>query len=150
MYRVNRSAIVPYTPLEMYALVEDVDAYSDFLPWCGSSAVLERSGAVTVARVGIDFKGLKKSFVTENTSEPGANIEIRLREGPFRELSGTWTFDSVEGGGSRVELNLQFEFSGTLVDKLLGPVFKGISANMVDSFVTRARQVYGSRRSDLG
>jgi ribosome-associated toxin RatA of RatAB toxin-antitoxin module len=150
MYRVNRSAIVPYTPLEMYALVDDVDAYSEFLPWCGGSAVLERSGAITVARVDIDFKALKKSFVTENTSEPGARIEIRLREGPFRQLSGTWTFVPVGEGGSRVELDLQFEFSGTLVDRLLGPVFKGISGSMVDSFVERARKVYGQRRDNLG
>lgn len=150
MYTVKRSAIVPYSPEEMYALVADVDAYLEFLPWCGGSSVLERRGDKVVARVDIDFKGLKKSFVTENVNEPGRRIEINLKKGPFRVLRGNWRFDDMGDGAARVSLDLDFEFSGAVIDRLLGPVFKGISSSMVDSFVTRAEQVYGRRTLDIG
>lgn len=148
MYTVKRNAMVPYSPQEMYALVENVDAYREFLPWCGGSAVLERRGEITVARVDIDFKGLRKSFVTENTNEPGSRIEINLKEGPFRVLRGVWRFESLAASATRVSLDLDFEFSGAMVDRLLGPLFKNISASMVDSFVKRAEQVYGPRTLD--
>lgn len=150
MYLVNRSAIVPYSPDEMYALVDDVDAYREFLPWCSGSAVQSRHGEVQLARVDVDFKGLKKSFVTENTGFPGERIDMRLKEGPFRELKGSWTFDALGSSATRVQLHLQFEFSGAMVDKLLGPVFKSISGSLVDSFVRRAEVVYGRREMDLG
>ncbi|KAA3634776.1 MAG: type II toxin-antitoxin system RatA family toxin [Proteobacteria bacterium] len=150
MYTVKRNAIVPYTPVEMYALVEDVDSYREFLPWCGGSKVLERRGHLSVAQVDIDFKGLKKSFVTENSNEPGSRIEMNLREGPFRVLRGNWCFESLGDGATRVTLDLDFEFSGAMVDRLLGPVFKSISGSMVDSFVKRAEAVYGKRSLDFG
>lgn len=150
MYRVNRSAIVPYTRDEMYALVENVDEYRDFLPWCSGSSVLERRGETQVARVNIDFKGLKKSFVTENTLVPGERIDLELKEGPFRVLRGHWTFEALDGSATRVQLQLEFEFSGAMVDRLLGPVFRSISGNMVDSFVRRAESVYGRREVDFG
>ena len=135
---------------EMYALVENVEEYGDFLPWCGGSALLERDGTRTVARVDIDFKALKKSFVTENQNEPGRSIDIRLKEGPFRHLEGIWKFDTLSESASRVSLDLEFEFSGIALDKLFGPVFSGISKSMVDSFVKRAEQVYGKRKLSFG
>jgi ribosome-associated toxin RatA of RatAB toxin-antitoxin module len=150
MYQVKRSAIVPYSAEEMYELVRNVDAYRDFLPWCGGAATLESDGNRTRARIDIDFKGLKKSFVTENFNQPGERIEIRLSEGPFRVLRGDWTFKEIGEAASQVNLDLEFEFSGSMLDKLLGPVFKGISGSMVDSFVKRAEQVYGRRKLDIG
>ena len=150
MYQVKRSAIVPYTSMEMYELVKNVDAYSDFLPWCGGARTLSSEGDKTVARIDIDFKGLKKSFVTENVNDPGRKIEIKLREGPFRVLKGSWIFTDAGQQASRVNLDLDFEFSGSMLDRLLGPVFKTISGSMVDSFVKRAEQVYGRRKLDFG
>ncbi len=149
MHTIRRNAIVPYSPREMYDLVEGVDAYREFLPWCGGSAVLSRDGDVSRARVDIDFKGLKKSFVTRNRNQPGASIEMSLEKGPFRVLEGTWRFRPVGETGSQVSLELDFEFSGMVVDRLLGPVFNGIAGSMVDSFVKRAEAVYGRRRLEI-
>jgi len=150
MYHVKRSAIVPYTALEMYSLVEDVDAYGEFLPWCGGSEVLEHHGHETVARIDIDFKGLKKSFVTVNSNQPGAQIDMRLREGPFRVLEGTWRFEQLDESATRVSLDLEFEFSTRMFDRMLGPVFKSIAGSMVESFVKRAEERYGRRRLHHG
>lgn len=149
MYRVNRSAIVPYTTAEMYALVENVDAYREFLPWCAGSQVISSEDGVQVARVEVDFKGLKKSFVTENSLNPGERIDMRLVEGPFRTLEGHWSFAALGASATQVTLSLAFAFSGAMVDRLLGPVFKSISGSMVDSFVKRAEAVHGQRTLHL-
>ncbi len=149
MYSVKRSAIVPYSALEMYDLVADLDQYQKFLPWCGGSNTLERDGERVVAKIDIDFKGLKKSFVTENKIVAGQSIEMHLKSGPFRSLNGIWKFQPLSSSSARVALDLEFEFSGAIVDRLLGPVFSSISGSMVDSFVKRAEQVYGRRKLDF-
>ena len=106
----------------MFRLVADVERYGEFLPWCGGSEVLERDEPYNVARVDIDFKGIRKSFVTENFIKPGESIEMKLREGPFKHLYGIWRFKDL-GGGAKVSLDLEFEFAGALVSRALGPVF---------------------------
>jgi ribosome-associated toxin RatA of RatAB toxin-antitoxin module len=138
MYKVERSALVMHPAERMCDLVNDVDRYHEFLPWCGGSRVLSRDEDGYTATVDIAFKGLKKSFTTRNVTEEGRLTEITLVDGPFSELSGSWTFEPLSEDASRISLVLEFGFSNRLVEKLVGPVFKTIADSMVDSFCRRA------------
>ncbi|GJL80820.1 MAG: ubiquinone-binding protein [marine bacterium B5-7] len=141
---------MPYTATEMFSLVDDVEQYPEFLPWCGGSAVLSRDDHSLMARVDIDFKGLRKSFVTENRNTPDELIEIRLKEGPFKSLEGKWHFYTLGPAATRVSLDIDFEFSSVMIDRMLGSVFKHIAGSMVDSFVKRAERLYGRRELNIG
>ena len=144
MYTVARSALVMHSAGDMFALVNDVDAYEEFLPWCGGSEVLERNDDEVIARVDIAFRGIHKSFVTRNRLQPVTRTAMSLVEGPFSELTGTWDFTPIDEKACRISLDLRFGFSNRLVEKLVGPVFRAIADSMVESFVKRADDLYGT------
>lgn len=125
----------------MRALVEDVEAYPAFLPWCGGSAVISRDDTVTVASVTIHFHGVRQTFTTRNTRIDDGHIQIALVDGPFRKLEGGWYFRPVGDEGCRVDLQLDYEFSSRLLERLIGPVFARIADSLVDAFVERADQL---------
>ncbi len=143
MASISRSALVPYSATQMFDLVEDVDRYKEFLPWCTDSAVLQDNGDEIKASVTISKGGLSRSFTTLNRSQRGKMLEIRLVEGPFRRLDGYWRFQQLGDDSSKVSLDLEFEFSNTLARLAFGRVFDELANRLVDSFVKRARQVYG-------
>lgn len=128
----------------MFDLVNDVDRYPEFLPWCRSAAVLSEGDDWRRARIEMAKGPLHRSFTTRNELEPGRRIRIRLEDGPFRKLSGDWHFDPLPGGGCRIGLDLEFEFAGTLLQRAFGPIFNQIASTLVDSFCRRARSLYGS------
>ena len=142
MPTVERSALVPYTAQQMYQLVNDVESYPDFLPWCSGAAVLEEEVSVRVARVDISRGPIKQHFVTRNELRDGEEIKLNLVEGPFSDLQGQWQFAAIGDSGCRVTFSTQFIFKSVLMEKTIGPVFNDICAKLVDSFVTRAKQVY--------
>jgi ribosome-associated toxin RatA of RatAB toxin-antitoxin module len=129
----------------MFELVDDVDAYSDFLPWCRSSRVLRRSEDEVMARIELAKGSIRRSFTTCNRRQKNKMIEVRLVEGPFRRLEGFWRFDEVGETGCRVTLDLDFEFANRLLGAAIGPVFHQLSNTLVDAFARRADQVYGMR-----
>ena len=141
--KVQKSALVLYSADLMYELVNRVDAYPEFLPWCGGAQVFEESEDSMVAEIVIDFKGVRQSFKTTNelirpiNSTPGF-IKLHLVDGPFKSLSGEWRFYGLRDLGSRVEFDLHYEFSSVVLSKLLSPVFDRIAETFVDSFVARA------------
>lgn len=143
MASVSRSALVPYSADQMFSLVADVDAYQEFLPWCGESQILKREGDVVEGRIQISKAGFEKSFTTRNRMQPGKMVEIRLVEGPFRNLDGFWRFHSLGEGACKVTLDLDFEFSNRMLTLAFSKVFTQIANSLVDSFVQRAKQVYG-------
>jgi len=143
MPTVNKSVLVPYAAGRMFALVERVEEYPDFLPWCGGALVHEREPLRMVATLRIDYRGLRQSFTTENLHEPGRSIRMRLREGPFEQLDGIWRFIPLREDASKVEFALEYAFAGTLLSRALAPVFDHIAGTFVDSFVRRAEGVYG-------
>ena len=146
MKTVSKSVLIWYSPEEMFSLVTGVDQYPQFLPWCDRAQVLERDGSSMLAEIGIALSGLRQSFVTRNTLEPGRRVQMRLVKGPFSRLDGDWQFHVVGDGSqraSRVELKLHYGFSNKVLAGLVGPVFDRIAATMVDAFVKRAQQVYG-------
>ncbi len=129
----------------MFALVDDIDAYADFLPWCGSSTELSRDEDEVRASIELAYKGVHKSFTTLNRNQKNKMIEMRLLEGPFKHLEGFWRFDSLRDDACKVLLDLNFEFSNRLLDMTVGPIFNEVANRLVDSFCQRAEQVYGKR-----
>ncbi len=143
MPEISRSALVPYSPEQMYALVDGISTYPDFLPWCSSAQELSRTADSVKASVVIAKGSVKKAFTTLNTMQPGAQIEMSLVDGPFKHLHGYWRFEALKPGACRVSLDLQFEFSNKLMALAIGSVFNQVANTLVDSFVARAQAVYG-------
>lgn len=142
MHRIQKSAIVPYTPAQIFALVEDIPSYPAFLPWIGRTRVLSRQGDEVVAELQVSHGSLSKAFTTRNRHQRNKIIEVRLVNGPFRILEGFWRFEPVRGG-TRVSLDLQFEFASRLLGMMMGPFFRQAAETMVAAFQNRARAVYG-------
>jgi ribosome-associated toxin RatA of RatAB toxin-antitoxin module len=142
MRKVSRSALVPYTPEEMFALVSDIEAYPSFLPWCRSARVHEANSEFVEATLEFGRGGVRKSFRTRNTLQQPESIRLELVEGPFRQLSGAWSFRGL-GTGTKVNLDLGFEFDSRVTDFVLGPFFEEICNSLVDAFTRRAHEVHG-------
>jgi len=144
--QVIRSIIAPYSAHEMYLLANDVDRYQDFLPWCKSSEVVERSVSEIQATIEIAYKGFNTSFTTRNTLIEDQLIEMCLVEGSaFESLEGDWRFREIDEMACQIELEVNFSLAGKLGAKVLSPVFGRICADLVDAFVDRAKVLYGER-----
>ena len=143
MALVEKSVLVPHSAEQMYALVEQVELYPRFLPWCRGTTVEYRDGKVTRAAVSVDFRGLKQTFRTENQTRPHELIEIRLLSGPFRSLDGAWRFTALSPQACRIDFRLHYEFSTRLLERPAAPVFGFIANSLVDAFVKRAERLYG-------
>jgi ribosome-associated toxin RatA of RatAB toxin-antitoxin module len=140
---VEKSALVPFSAQAMFDLVADVESYKDFLPWCSNSRRVssgERSmcGWIEVSRLGIT-----QAFSTCNELYPPDRMTLTLNEGPFKQLQGEWQFIALREDACKVILKMEFEFSGKLIDAAFGKVFHQIANSLVESFVQRAREVYG-------
>lgn len=138
MKRITRSAIVERSAAELYALVQDIEAYPEFLPWCVAARVRERTPHRTVATLTVGLRGLKQSFTTENLDHEPESIDMRLLEGPFRRFSGHWRFKALGRNAARIEFSLSYEFANKLLARALEPVFDQIANTMVDAFTRRA------------
>ena len=143
MAQVNKSALVPFSAEQMYNLVEKVDDYHTFLPWCSDSKQLEREGDVIIGTVTISKGRVTKAFTTRNTLHKNKLIEIELVNGPFKQLHGAWKFDVLKENACKVSLDLEYEFSSKLLSLVIGPVFNQVANSMVDSFVKQAKVAYG-------
>ena len=144
MKRIARSAIVEHSAGKIYALVEDVESYPRFLPWCVEAKVLERAASTTRATLTAGVKGLRQSFTTRNENRPGEAIDMHLVEGPFKQFAAAWRFTPLEGSACRIDFSLEYEFSSRMLAKLLEPLFDRIADTMVSAFARRADEVYGA------
>jgi len=129
----------------MFRLVDDVNSYSEFLPWCNRSAILERRDDTVEAMLELHKGAVSKSFTTRNTLRENESIGLELLGGPFRHLSGGWTFQSLGDQGSKVTLELEFEFESRMVDMIFGAFFEETCNSLVDAFTVRAGDIYGPR-----
>lgn len=143
MATVSRSALVQYSAEQMFGLIDDVEKYPEFLPWCSGTAVGFRDASVTRATIHISYRGIRQSFSTENRKRAPESMTMELVEGPFRRLDGEWRLTSLAGGGCKVDFRLQYEFAGAILEKVVGPVFGYIAGTMVDAFLKRADRLYG-------
>src|SRR4051812_33643435 len=138
MKHVHKSVLVAHPPERMFALVDRVEDYPAFLPWCGGAAIIERTADAVVAEIQIAYRGIRQTFVTRNTSKPGERIDMNFVRGPFKSLTGHWFFIRVGTLGCRIEFKLDYEFASGILQTLVGPVFDSIADTMVDAFVRRA------------
>lgn len=134
---------MPYRAEQMFDLVEAVEKYPQFLPWCSGSAVSHRDPLLTKATIHVSFRGIRQSFSTENHKRYPVSMELRLAEGPFKSLDGEWRFTALGESGCRVDFRLGYEFSSAILAKVAGPVFAHIAGSMMDAFLKRADQLYG-------
>lgn len=143
---ISRNALVPYNVSEMYQLVDNIEDYAEFLPWCRSTEIVSRSDEEVEASIEIAKGALNKSFTTINRLQKDKVIEMRLVKGPFKHLQGYWRFDALKNSQAcKISLDLDFEFDSKLIALAVGPVFNQIASSMIESFSKRAIEVYGER-----
>ena len=142
MATIHKSALVSYGVSKMFDIVDDIDSYSEFLPWCGASKVLKRDGDEVQASIKIEHHRIRKTFTTRNRLQKNKMIEMTLVNGPFKHLHGYWQFMDLGKNACKVTLDLEYEFSSRLIDLTLGPVFSAIANSMVDAFCKRADDLY--------
>ncbi len=143
MALVEKSVLIERTPAQMFDLVDKVEDYPAFLPWCGGTELHARTDSKTAATLHIRYHGIKSQFSTENTKQAPLLMEIRLTDGPFTHMDGLWRFKPLGETACKIEFRLHYEFSNKLLEKVLGPVFNHIADTFVESFVKRAQKVYG-------
>jgi ribosome-associated toxin RatA of RatAB toxin-antitoxin module len=136
--------MVPFTAAQMFALVNDVGRYPEFLPWCAGSHVEPSGENETLASVKIAWGLLRAEFTTRNTLRPDAEILMNLVDGPFRALNGQWRFDAIGDRGSKVSFRLEFAFKNALTAAALNVAFEALCGSIVDAFVQRARKIYAA------
>ena len=145
MTTITRSSLVLFTPEQMFNLVNDVEAYPSFLPWCRSSNIISQTDDTVDASLDLAKGGIHHVFSTRNKLIHGKSIDISLIDGPFQHLEGHWQFAMIgDNQGCRIQLDMDFEFSNRIVSMALGPIFTQISGSLVEAFCKRAQEVYGS------
>ncbi|ENN99198.1 MULTISPECIES: type II toxin-antitoxin system RatA family toxin [Pseudoalteromonas] len=145
MPQIEKSALVMYSTKEMFDLVNDVEAYPQFLPNCSDSKIVSQHNNNMTASLEISKAGIKKWFTTENTFMDEQTVQLRLVDGPFKTLKGRWHFQALDKKACKVELKLEFEFSSKLIELAFGKIFNDVAKNMVSAFTQRAKDVYGAR-----
>ncbi len=145
MAEVVKSVLVPYSAEEMFVLVDGVERYPQFLPWCGGTELHLRDEETTEATIHISYLQVKQHFSTRNSKRFPEEMTIRLKSGPFRKLEGSWHFKILSETACKIEFAMHYEFSSALLEKVLGPVFGMVTNSLVDAFVRRAEQIYGER-----
>jgi ribosome-associated toxin RatA of RatAB toxin-antitoxin module len=142
MADVKKNVIVNHSREKMFNLVDRVEDYPLFLPWCGGTKVLERNTDITKASIHIQYSGVNQSFTTQNTKSYPDRIDLSLIDGPFKLLKGCWIFESISEDACSIDFHLHYEFSNFILDKLISPVFGKIANTFVDGFVAQADKIY--------
>lgn len=144
MTHVQRSALLPYSAAQMFKLVNDVDSYPEFIPWCVQCDVHSASENEKQATMSFAKRGINASVTTCNELDTDKKITIRLIKGPFKHLVGAWVFNELDEHSCKVELDMQYSFSNRLYALTLGPIFNQVANKLVSAFTERAQQIYGS------
>ena len=142
MHQLSKSALVPYSAEQMYQLVNQVDDYPKFLNWCSDASILKQTSDQIIASVEINKSGFNQSFTTINTLTPNQRIDMKLKEGMFKQLNGAWVFTKLNDQACKIELNLSFSFSSKILDLAISPIFTSIANSQLEAFVARAKVVY--------
>jgi ribosome-associated toxin RatA of RatAB toxin-antitoxin module len=125
----------------MFELVDRVEAYPEFLPWCAGVELIERTPEVTSARIDIAWRGLESHVATRNTKRAPEAMDLAFLGGPFDSFGGAWRFAPLGETGCRVEFALDYAFSSAALELALGPLFNYVLGSVVDRFVARAQEV---------
>lgn len=142
MQKINKSALVPYSAEQMFQLVNDFERYPEFLPWCTGARVQSHAGDEVTASLRFGRGAVSRWFTTINQLAEADRIDIRLVDGPFRHLEGHWRFKALGDEGSKIEVNMEFEFTNALVSMAFGPIFNEVCNKLVGAFTRRAAAIY--------
>ena len=142
---VEKSVLIERSSAEMFNLVENIEDYPKFLPWCAKTEIDYRDAVRTVATLHISYLSVRSHFTTENGKQYPHVMSMRLVDGPFRRLEGQWNFRALSENACKIEFRLAYEFSSKIFEKVIGPVFGQITDTFVDAFVRRADVVYGEK-----
>jgi ribosome-associated toxin RatA of RatAB toxin-antitoxin module len=143
MAHVEKTVLVLHSCEQMYQLVDHVEDYPTFLPWCGGTQLHERNAVSTSATIHINYHGLKQSFTTQNKKKFPTEMQISLVEGPFKQFNGEWKFMALRPDACKIIFLLNYEFSNSFIEKMIAPVFSHIANTFVDSFVQHADKTLG-------
>jgi ribosome-associated toxin RatA of RatAB toxin-antitoxin module len=146
MALVEKSVLLAFSAEQMFALVDNVADYPQFLPWCGGTSVIILDEQTIRATVNINYHHVKQSFTTENVRERPSSIEIKLLDGPFKHLDGHWHFIALSPSACKIQFRLNYEFSNKLLEKIVGPVFHFIATTFVEAFIKRADVIYKNNK----
>src|SRR3954454_15453386 len=142
--------VLPYKPEQMYDLVADIEKYPQFLPWCLAARIRKREGNVVYADLIIGFKMIRERFTSRVTLSPPDRIDVSYTEGPFSYLNNHWIFNPTEDGGCLIDFYVDFEFRSKMLQKIIGVLFNEAVRRMVTAFESRALQLYGDGRAQVG
>lgn len=145
MTGVTKSILIKRSARQMFDLVENIESYPEFLPWCGATRVTYRDDKKTVATLYVDFLNIRSSVTTENEKDYPKKMSLKLVDGPFHHLDGVWDFKRLAENACRIDFRMSYAFSSGVFEKLLAPVFASIADTFVDAFVTRADKIYGMK-----
>ncbi len=145
MNKVEKTVLVMHSAEQMYALVDAVEDYPKFLPWCGGVELLERTDVSTSATLHINYHGVKQNFTTQNIKAFPHSMDMQLIDGPFKHLDGDWRFVELRPNACKIEFSLNYEFANSFLEKIIAPVFNHIAATFVDDFVARADKIYSAK-----
>jgi ribosome-associated toxin RatA of RatAB toxin-antitoxin module len=129
----------------MFALVQDIEGYPQFVPWVSSAQVISRTESEVVGQLEMERSGLREKFTTRNVLMPPNRMDLKLVDGPFKVLEGIWSFEPIGDKGTKIGLNIRFEFANPMLSLMLSRTFEKSCAQLVDAFVARARTVYGTK-----
>ena len=146
MNKVEKTVLVMHSAQSMFTLVDSVEDYPHFLPWCGGVDLLERTDETTSATLHINYHGIKQNFTTVNKKVSPISMDIALKDGPFKYLAGDWHFIALRDNACKIEFKLNYEFANTFLEKLISPVFNHIATTFVDNFVAQADRIYNAKK----
>ncbi len=146
MNKVEKTVLVMHSAKEMFTLVDTIEDYPSFLPWCSQSEVHARTDDQTMGTLHIDYHGVKQNFTTVNNKTFPNQMDIALKDGPFKHLAGRWQFIELSPNACKIAFNLEYQFANKLLEKAVSPVFSYIATTFVDSFVTQADRLYGDKK----
>jgi ribosome-associated toxin RatA of RatAB toxin-antitoxin module len=140
---IERSALVPFSAERMFALVNDVRRYPEFVPWCAGAEVLEETDALIEASLRLKRGGVEHRFTTRNTLTPFTAMRLELVDGPFTTFTGDWTFKALGEDACKIGLTLTFQYRGRLATAALGALLSSSADTLVEAFCQRAKALYG-------
>jgi len=143
MVTVSRSALLPYSAASVFALVNDIASYPQFLPGCLGAEVLVADEKEVTARLVLGKAGLRYSLVTRNVLDAPHQMHMQLVEGPFNTFRAHWQFVALAPNACKAILEMEFEFSAGLLDAALGSLFETTSRELVNAVCQRAEHLYG-------
>ncbi len=142
MTRIDRSALVMHSAQQMYALIDDIESYPQFMQGCQKARVISRTPEEVVGELTLGAAGLSYSFTTRNALQPGESMQMQLVEGPFRHFGASWHFKALSPEACKVSLVMEFDFAGGIVGAALEKLFNHSANTLVDALVKRADERY--------